>query len=355
MIESLKMAGFQPHKDKVVIFDLLATSFVGPNDAGKSAILRALGFVFLNDPSAAKEVVNWDLTKAIVTLKVDGKKVKRVRGKRDNYYALNGRKFKDLRSGPPKLIQDILRVGDVNFQGQFDRHFWFSDTPGKVSKHLNEIVHLNDIDAALDLAAVKVRKLQSALTDAKDRFKKAENESARLEWVAEYAKAFDRMKKAKEKLDKARRKTLPVASAVASGERLRADKDTAARGEIGAANLLYHCRAALRAEQSVESLTGLVKDLEKLQRLTDLPDVKPVEVAKKKADKVADRFRELSHLIRDISQLRSKKCVADLKVKNLERKVAKKTANRCPVCGTKTKAKSLLSSSATYTSVPPRR
>jgi DNA repair protein SbcC/Rad50 len=153
MVESLVLSNFQAHTDLRIDLDPCVTVVVGPSDRGKSAILRALRWLCLNQPSG-EAFVRDGARQASVEVVVDGEHVIRARGKGQNEYRLYQpdapKFFKALGTGnvPPEVAA-LLNVGQINFQGQHDSPFWFGETAGEVSRQLNQIINLGVIDDVL--------------------------------------------------------------------------------------------------------------------------------------------------------------------------------------------------------------
>lgn len=156
MIQGLDIQGFQAHQDLSIEFDPGVTTIIGPSDAGKSSIIRALRWVLLNEPSG-DAFVNWDLGECKVSLKIDDESVTRTRTQSENSYDLNVKEFRAFGQSVPDEISALLRVDDVNFQGQYDSPFWLDESSGEVSRHLNRIVGLSIIDRVFSRLTSMIR------------------------------------------------------------------------------------------------------------------------------------------------------------------------------------------------------
>ena len=157
MIEKLTIDGFQAHQDLELVFDSGVNTIVGPSDAGKSSVLRALRWVALNEPSG-DAFIRWGAEKAEVKVKVDGDFIVRTRGAGCNSYDLNTREFKAFGGTVPSEVSKLLGVSELNFQGQYDSPFWLGDAAGQVSRDLNKVVGLEIIDKVLSKLASLTKK-----------------------------------------------------------------------------------------------------------------------------------------------------------------------------------------------------
>jgi len=179
VLSSLILENFQCHSRLKIDFDPRVTSIVGSSDVGKSAIIRALRLVCTNHPQGdafIKEGAN----KCKVELIVDGRSIKRIRGKSENLYFLDDQRFAAFANNVPDPISDHLKIGGVNWQSQHDSPFWFSLTAGQVSREINEIVDLGAIDDALGYVASEVRMARNALTLAEERYSVAKGNKLEL-------------------------------------------------------------------------------------------------------------------------------------------------------------------------------
>lgn len=156
MLQSLTVRNFQAHRYRKIRFDPYLTCIIGKTDRGKSALVRALRWIAENRPSG-KDFVRYGRKGASATLKVDGIRITRQRGK-GNHYLINDRKLSSFNKTVPKDIAQILKMSGVNFQGQFDSPFWFTESPSQVSRNLNSVVNLSLMDDVLSNLASKVRK-----------------------------------------------------------------------------------------------------------------------------------------------------------------------------------------------------
>ncbi len=181
-LESLKLVNFQCHSKLEIEFDPHVTTIVGPNDVGKSAILRALRWICLNRP-AGEEFRKWDTRNTIIRLTVDGHIIKRKRGNSTNTYSLDGSVYKAFGTDVPSKITTLLNLSENNFQNQLEPAFWFSEVPSQVAKNLNKIINLGVIDDALEYIAKETRRAKSVVEVSRLRLADARTKKKELAWV----------------------------------------------------------------------------------------------------------------------------------------------------------------------------
>ena len=172
MLEQLSIFDFQGHAKLTLKFDKRVTTIIGPSDAGKSAIIRALRWICLNKPSGMEFIRHGSKT-ARAQLKADGHVIRRLRSKNDNQYLLDGDPFLAFRDDVPPDIQKVLGVDEINFQGQHDAPFWLALSPPEVSRRLNSIIDLSIIDNTLNEVASQLRKAKTTLEVCEDRLQQA--------------------------------------------------------------------------------------------------------------------------------------------------------------------------------------
>ena len=178
MITRIVIRNFQKYKSYKLKLDRFVTTIVGPSDIGKSAILRALQWVALNKPRG-NSFIRAGEEQASVTLRVDKRTITRTRGKH-NTYTLDQERFAAFGNDVPTEISNLLNLSELNFQGQHDPAFWFSNSPGEVSKQLNQIVDLSVMDTTLAYLKSHLRRTIVEARVITERLAEAELERSRL-------------------------------------------------------------------------------------------------------------------------------------------------------------------------------
>lgn len=178
MIEYIRLRKFQCHDDLTVELSQTVTVLVGPSDHGKSAVLRALGWVATGETGGS--YAKHGEESFVITLGVDGVVVKRRRGK-TNAYRLGEEEFYGAKV--PDKIRTLLNLQEINFRPQLGSHLWFLDSPSQVAKDLNEIVDLSIIDRVQTDVGKEVRRCQSTVTVSEERLKAVTERGKSLRWV----------------------------------------------------------------------------------------------------------------------------------------------------------------------------
>lgn len=286
MIERLLLKDFQIHERMEVVFDERITVLVGPSDAGKSAVLRALRWLCFNRPSG-DSFIRHGSKDTCVRLLVDGQAVLRRKGGGVNRYRVEGDVYTAFGTGVPAQADDLLQLGPVNFQAQHDPPFWLSLSPGEVSRELNAIVNLGLIDQTLANVASELRKAKAVVEVNKARFEGAKQRRKAIAWVR---KANDKLSKVTSiqkrlavKRERAARLTLLVKEAT---QALKEKQDVGAAA-LSLANLCSQAEELIAKRQRLERLETMVdqakREKEELCRLRE--QLSTVEKTVNKASK----------------------------------------------------------------------
>lgn len=332
-ITSLRARNFQPHLDRAVSFGPEVSTIVGPNDEGKSSLLRALEWVTTG--AWHPDYASWGKDKTWVVLGVDGRKVKRVRGKKGNKVALDGKKFAAVRKEVPPEVAALLRVGPENFQRQADPYFWFSLPPGQVAKELNKVVNLQAIDRTLAAVASDLRAAKAEEKVCAARLRLAKVELHNLKRVPEF---LARLRAAEAKRDEIVSKGARVADLTGKLETVSRLKETVDRaaGKLSALeNALERLGRAVELDKTIGKLENGLKELESVRRLAKsrIPDLSKLDALRDRGEKAAARVYSLELLADDHKAAEEHLCATKGKLEKAEKELLEKTGGRCPACG----------------------
>lgn len=337
MFERLTLTNFQTHRKLKVQLDPHVTTFIGPSDAGKSAILRALRWVCLNRPSGSA-FVHHGTEFARVELIVDGQKVvRRIGGK--NLYQLNDKKFQAFGASIPPQVSELLNVSANNFQGQHDAPFWFSQTPGQVSRELNQIINLGMIDAVMSEVSASLRKSRAVAEVAAERLDKALKQREALA----PAVGLDESLRSLEGLFRDivnKRSTLANMRVLVRDVQNAQDTLASARNRrIRGRKVVFAARKARELAQQVETLRELVSGLQQneLRHHRPIPNLKPlavlwdvVQLTSQRRDKLRGLIVKIEVAKQRLREFRKTLWQANKSLSRLEKSDGKK---RCPTCG----------------------
>jgi len=174
MIHKVRISNFQSHKASELEFVSPGVNvIVGPTDAGKSAIFRAMLWTLFNRPLGDGMRSYWS-KKEPTTAEIqfcNGDKLRRIKGASTNEYWIGDTVLKAFGQDPP---EDVLALHgldrQLNVQAQIDPFFLLQSSPGEVATYLNRVARLDDIDKAtkaLQAQQWRVRHDTSAKEDLK--------------------------------------------------------------------------------------------------------------------------------------------------------------------------------------------
>lgn len=149
----MEIKNFQKWEHFVIDFSDGVNCIIAPSDSGKSAIIRALCWVLFNKnyKNLRRKDKNNEVsvsTSVKLTIEHDGETfiVERYVDNKTSYYKLNDEVFKALNKKIPDKIQKLFSVSDINVQTQFDPPFLITSTSGDISKLINEMIGLEEMD-----------------------------------------------------------------------------------------------------------------------------------------------------------------------------------------------------------------
>jgi exonuclease SbcC len=200
LIKRLSLRNFQAHRNLRLDLDEHVTTIVGPSDAGKSAVIRALRWLVFNRPIGTAFIREGE-DRARVKLELDETSITRTRGKANTYQIGEDTPMKSFGNDVPEPVTELLRMGPLNFQAQHDAPFWFCETPGEVSRQLNQIVNLEIIDTTLAALSSRVKKANAAVEISTERLEKAKKERSEFKFARKMAKDLEEIEGLAEEVD----------------------------------------------------------------------------------------------------------------------------------------------------------
>lgn len=152
MLRKIRLTNFQCHRRLEMEAGPL-TVITGKTDAGKSAVIRALRWVLLNDLSGVSFITQGQ---SVCSVRVwfDDFWVERIRSTSKNIYRMKSKgeevkEYKSFNNRVPEDIEKRLGLSSDNLQGQHDPIYWLSLPDTQAAELLNSIVNLDRIDRGL--------------------------------------------------------------------------------------------------------------------------------------------------------------------------------------------------------------
>ncbi len=162
VLQKLTVQNYQSHEHSEIIFSPKVTVITGKSQSGKTAILRALRWLAKNRPKgfrfqshfAKREWVRqseskivWEAaTQTQVALDVDDRTVTHIKSKSKEQYLLSGVKDPFKGAEVPDQISSLLNFTEINMQGQLDQPFLITSSPGEITRVINRVTKLDEVD-----------------------------------------------------------------------------------------------------------------------------------------------------------------------------------------------------------------
>lgn len=191
-IEYIEIKNFQSHSHTKLEFDEGVNVIIGPSDSGKTAVIRAMKWIFFNEPSGT-DIIKKGETLAKVTLKFNnGYKIIRGRDKSKNYYEIISeddevQRFEGFGLNVPQEVVDITGINKIdlgntkmslNISEQLESPFLITDSPSIKANALGKLAGVDIIDKALGNLSKDIHEINS---DRKSIEKEIKNQEILLE------------------------------------------------------------------------------------------------------------------------------------------------------------------------------
>ena len=162
-LEYIEIVNFQSHANTKLKFDEGVNVIIGPSDSGKTAVIRAMKWIFFNEPSGT-DIIKKGEDSAKVTLKLNtGFKIIRGRSKSKNYYEIispenETQRFEGFGLNVPKEIIDLTGINKIdlgnmkkslNIAEQLESPFLITESPSIKANALGKLAGVDIIDKAL--------------------------------------------------------------------------------------------------------------------------------------------------------------------------------------------------------------
>lgn len=167
MFKKLIVDNFQSHEHTELDFVPGVNIIVGQSTSGKTAILRAMEWVFDNRPLGIRFKSRFASDKDPVKVSLvtqDGEVISNTKIKSTGIYNVNAFEFKGMDKSVPDMVVNTLNLTDLNVQEQLDPHFLILDSPGEVAKQLNRVIRIEEVDGWITALTQRVNTANSEKT-----------------------------------------------------------------------------------------------------------------------------------------------------------------------------------------------
>lgn len=304
-IKDIFIKGFQSHqKETYLELSHGVNVLIGNTGSGKSAVVKALMWLFKNRPSSAWESYKSfyaDETEVAVGLADPECHIGRVRNKVDNYYYIEMpgkpiQEFKAFGKGdPPKEVLDLLKLAEVNYQSQMALPFLMSQSSGAVGRFLNEVANLEIIDRAISGIGSQLGRDKASLEIAKSKEKDCQEAFKKYDWVLEAEKEVVALEKEDQELSALDKKIEGIEAVLSQLNLIQIEKDKIIP-------VLKAQREIKLLEKEQQAIKDINDELEKLYDFVNLAEVYQSEIVTLK--KTSGAKREILFLVEEESQIK---------------------------------------------------
>lgn len=191
-IEYIEIENFQSHSHTKLVLDEGVNVIIGPSDSGKTAVIRAMKWIFFNEPSGTDIIKKGEIS-AKVTLKLNtGVKIIRGRDKSKNYYEIvtedgEVQRFEGFGLTVPQEVIEITGINKIdlgnikmslNIAEQLESPFLITDSPSIKANALGKLAGVDIIDKALGNLSKDIYEINN---DRKSIEKEIKNQESFLE------------------------------------------------------------------------------------------------------------------------------------------------------------------------------
>jgi exonuclease SbcC len=202
-ITKIRLENFQDHEDSTMDFTSGINLIVGSSDAGKSAILRAINFVFHNNLKG-DSFIRHGSSECRVTIKFsDGVEVTRIKGGDVNSYTLtdlegNQHTFAKIGTSVPDEIKKHLgqpplddKKRPISYADQMSNLFLVDLSSTDLPRTLSELTGIQNLQTAAETLSKNARSFDRIIKDKTDKVTKLENDLDEYSYVTKDLEAIE--------------------------------------------------------------------------------------------------------------------------------------------------------------------
>jgi len=353
MINSIEGADWEGFPYFYMEFAKGVNVIIGKSHYGKSSLIRSINWVLENRPQGTSYFPHGKKkpsTEVAIDF-ADGGYINRLKNNSDNYYeaSVENEPFSALRTGVPEQVTKLSNMTGINIQAQKDVHFFLAEhwTPGKRSKFLNKIVHLEEMDAATEIINSTISEMNSSYNSKSVELKEEEKKFKELEWVDKAIEFLDKISELETKIVTTNSKCVNIISIrdsiIQLNEQIDELPDMAAL-PFAEAILTFDenlCRKEDK-EEEIRKLAASLRDLKVQEKGIDLPaptELKKLEAFSAKIQDNKATVKQLQSIKTDLQMQNDmeEKALKIVTGKEKELNVLLKSIGICPLCDGKGK------------------
>jgi exonuclease SbcC len=343
MLESLKLIDCQSHKETELEFSSGINVIIGENNAGKTAILRALYALALNPKGYYSKLKRWKEHWPIIRAVWNGHEIIR----NSKGYILDGRPFKTVGDTVPKDIAKVLNLDPINFKLIREKLFLVEQSPGARARLINRASGLDSQEELIKYCNTQTKNLTDNIKIKAHLRTSLTSTISRLSPVEELENPIRELGIKLERIEKIEDEFEDITEKVERLLELEPILDQAsdiekARSQATEANRLLELAANTAVDMS--SIGYSIGELERIEEVLYKDDlIRDIRKLAKEAEKKADEINEkevdwnaVANSLERMEQLNIdiKRLAREIKVSIIERNEARLEAGVCPLCET---------------------
>lgn len=336
MIKELNIKNFRRNRKLSSSLDRI-TIFTGSNAKGKSSTVYALKWVLQDKPKGNRHI-SWGAKFSEVSIKFGNHILTRRKSNKDNYYDLDGKKYEAFgRTTIPEPIQKVLKIDDINFQHQHDKHYWFSETAGEVNKQLNQIVNLEIIDRTVANLNRRQRENKVKIKDSEGKIKNLRKEVQQLKYIKKLNQDLISLENTENQLKENEYKAVGLANLVDTLSNYRKNIDNLLRFTTDTKELIEKLTPIVDSEEKIERLENLVERAQQYKKIKNkkLPDIQCVIIKQEEYKKVNKQKSKLEDLVWNAKHFNQNITEYKKELKETKEQFDKLMGDRCILCNHK--------------------
>jgi len=201
MITEIHLHNFQKHSDLILDLEKI-TILRGGSDRGKSAVVRALYWIFFNRPLSSETIFKKKGTKEFFAkIQYNGHVIIRGVDKEGHYYSLDGEIFRAVGTDMPAAVSKVLNVDTLNIGTQHEGPFLFNMSQGEASRYISGLVGLEEKDKALSLIEKNRREINSNINNLRQEKQKVTDRIRYLKKVKKMVSDINKIEETKNQIN----------------------------------------------------------------------------------------------------------------------------------------------------------
>lgn len=333
MIHRVVIVNFQRHR-KLDLKLGRNTTIIGSTDVGKSAVMRAIRWVCLNDLRGT-DFIREGAKRCRVTLYVDEHKVSRIRGASINVYRLDGKTFHAVGTGVPQEVREVLNIEEYNFQSQHDGPFWFNLPGPAVSRALNDVVDLSLIDHTLAQLGKALRRDKVELGVVSERLAEATKVRTDLQMALVLQEMREGIQARKVAIEDGNKKAALLSTIVTAGEEAAANLKRLGKPLQKGSDAMQGAQHLIEAEARITLLDQMIDYGTRQQQLAGirLPSTKTLSTTALAHTRLERKAAKLRSAITRAEEAQDALQKATKELDSAESKFHEAIGEVCPLCG----------------------